>query len=167
MLIGSYWHFGSVMLCHGKSCSQCFKGTRFLCISFNLQDPLTQWHCHIPEDLNPPQHNYEILISWIFREMLSTSSDCPENGGSKLIQNIHNYLPIYVVPYRKRSPSSLIMWQKPHTHIIWFCFWMWDLNYKNNDAERFSAHNVMVSVTTQWSLSHFQCSKMQPLFSVP
>jgi len=54
--------------------------------------------------------------------MLSTSSYYPENGGSKLIQNIRNYLPIYMVPYCKRSPSSLIMLQKPQTHVTCVLF---------------------------------------------
>jgi hypothetical protein len=98
------------------------------------------------------------LISCIFKEMLSTSSYYPETGGSKLIQNICNYLTVYMVPYRKQSPSSLIMLQKPQTHIV-LCFWMWALNHKNNDAERFRVHNMMVSVTTRWSPSHFPRNK--------
>jgi hypothetical protein len=104
------------MLCHGMSCSQCFKGTIFLCISLNFRTHSPN-DSHIQEAMKHQQHNCEILISWIFKEMLS-SSDYLENGGSKLIHNICNYLPIYMVPYRNGSPSSLTMLQKPQTYII-------------------------------------------------
>jgi hypothetical protein len=108
------------MLCQGKSCSQCFKST---CISFNLQDPLTQGHCYIPEDINPPQQNSEILISCIFKEKLSTSSYYHENGGCKLIHNICNYLPIYINLHGAilQTISIIInMLQKPQTQITLF-----------------------------------------------
>jgi hypothetical protein len=124
---------------------------------------------HIQEDMKHQQHNSEILISCIFKDMLSSSGHL-ENGDCKLIHNICNYLPIFMVPYCIGSPSSLTMLQKPQTHIICVLslnvgfeqqkHCCWKLQLPQCDGQ---CYNMRVT----YQLSHFQCNKIQPLFSVP
>jgi hypothetical protein len=124
-VICSYWHLRNVILCHWMSCALSFKGTVFVYVSFKLQDPLTQWHCRISKDLNPQQHSSVNLISCIFKKMLFPSSDYPEDGGGKLLQNVCNYLTIYTATYLKRTSIIINHAAKTSNHIACFVSECW------------------------------------------
>jgi hypothetical protein len=60
------------------------------------------------------------------RRFLPPSSDYPEDGDGKLLQNVCNYLPINMMSYPRRPHPSLIMLQNTEiTYYLYFVSHLW------------------------------------------